>query len=269
MCGLQPELEQQVKQRLQLKKPDHNPQDPYDLEDIYDAASYVLQGMAPVATSSLTSQTASALPAAEIKTEIQTALATAVATLGEMFKNALEAQNLGNRSKGLGNSRLAGEATSKCNFCSIPGHFMRECEIVAEYIRMGKCKRSPKGKIVLPSGAVVPHHITGAWLRDRIDEYHRQNPGQMGAAQMLYEMSRSTTTATPPIATKSVWFARAEPEPGQAGVYAFKKHFAPRVRNAGRASTKKNNVPAVEVQNNAEKEQDNLQNYREPPPHIA
>ncbi len=56
MCGLQPELEQQVKQRLQLKKPNHNLQDPYDLEDIYDAASYVLQGMALVATSSLTSQ---------------------------------------------------------------------------------------------------------------------------------------------------------------------------------------------------------------------
>jgi len=126
---------------------------------------------------------------------------------------------------------------------------------------MGKCKRSPKGKIVLPSGAVVPHHITGAWLHDRIDEYHRQNPGQIGAAQMLYEMSRSTTTATPPIATKSIWFTRAEPEPGQAGVYTFKKHFAPRVGNAGRASTKKNNIPAVEVQNNAEKEQDNLQNY--------
>jgi len=109
----------------------------------------------------------------------------------------------------------------------------------------------------------------GTWLCDCIDKYHWQNPGQIGTAQMLYEMSRSTMTVTLPIATKSIWFARTEPEPGQAGVYAFKKHFVPRVGNAGRASTKKNNVPAVEVQNNAEKEQDNLQNYREPPPHIA
>src|SRR6266702_1968933 len=257
MCGLQPELEQQVKQRLQLKKPDHDPQDPYNLEDIYDAASYVLQGMVPVATSSLTSQMALALlPAAEIKTEIQTALAMAVATLGKMFKNALEAQNLGNRSKGPRNSRSAGETTSKCNFCSIPGHFMQECEIVAEYIWMGKCKRSPEGKIVLPLGAVVPHHITGAWLGDHIDEYHQQNPRQIGAAQMLYEMSRSTTMATPPIATKSIRFARAEPEPGQTGIYAFKKHFAPRVGNAGRASMKKNNIPVVEVQNNLDKEKE-------------
>jgi hypothetical protein len=93
--GLQPELEQQVKQRLQLKKPDHNPRDPYDLDDLYDAASYVLQGSDPVGLPSFTAQTVSALsPASEIKTEMQ-ALATAVSTLGEMFKNVLGNQSTG------------------------------------------------------------------------------------------------------------------------------------------------------------------------------
>jgi hypothetical protein len=77
---------------------------------------------------------------------------------------------------------------SACNFCGVPGHFIRECEIVAEYTRFGKCKRSHDGKVVLPSGAMVPKSIKGTWLRERIDEYHRQNPGQT-AAQMLFEVA--------------------------------------------------------------------------------
>ncbi|KAH8990058.1 hypothetical protein EDB86DRAFT_2831353 [Lactarius hatsudake] len=233
MHRLQPDMEQQVKQRLQLKFPDHNQQDPYDLEELYDAASYVLQGRALATISTLTPSSAAASPATEIKTEIQSALATAVATLGEMFKNALENQSSGDRTRSTGITHTAEPAT-KCNFCGVPGHFMRECEIVAEYMRLGKCKRSAEGKIILPSGAVVPRSITGTWLRDRIDEYHWQNPGQVAAAQMLLEMSGPTTVAAQPIA-KTVRFAEECPEPGQAGVYAFRRGFVPRTSGRPRA----------------------------------
>ena len=37
---------------------------------------------------------------------------------------------------------------------------------------------------------MVPRHITGAWLRNRINEYHRQNPGQIRAATMLFEIAQ-------------------------------------------------------------------------------
>jgi len=41
----------------------------------------------------------------------------------------------------------------------------------------------------------VPRSIMGNWLRDRVDEYHRQNPGQM-AVQMLFEVA-TFASATP------------------------------------------------------------------------
>ena len=42
--GFRQDLSQRVMRRLELKKPDHMPQDPYDLDDIYDAANFVLMG---------------------------------------------------------------------------------------------------------------------------------------------------------------------------------------------------------------------------------
>ena len=92
---------------------------------------------------------------------------------------------------------MGGPSQSVCNFCGIPGHFIRECEIVEEFIQFGKCKRSPKGKVVLPSGAMVPRSITGTWLRDRVDEYHRQNPGQL-ATQMLFEVATAQAVSALP-----------------------------------------------------------------------
>jgi len=118
------------------------------------------------------------------------ALTAVVASLGEMFKVAIQSQQVGAkpRNTGVTASGTSAPGGSTCNFCGLPGHFIQECEIVTEYTRTGKCKCSPDGKVVLPSGAMVPCSITGNWLCDRVDEYHRQNPGQM-AVQMLFEVA--------------------------------------------------------------------------------
>jgi hypothetical protein len=128
------------------------------------------------------------------------ALTTIVASLGEMVKLAIQPfqpQQAGPRPRGTGvNAIGASGGTSVCNFCGLPGHFIWEYETVAEYTRAGKCKRNPEGRVVLPAGSMVLRSITGTWLRDRIDEYHRQNPGQM-AAQMLFEVA--AYASVPPI----------------------------------------------------------------------
>ena len=47
--GFPPELWNRVAHRLQLKLPDHFPDDPYTLEEIHDAACFVLHGTASYA----------------------------------------------------------------------------------------------------------------------------------------------------------------------------------------------------------------------------
>lgn len=53
--GFQPLLKNQILQRLQLKLPDHHPSDPYTLNQIQEAASFILSGTydAPVTASGL------------------------------------------------------------------------------------------------------------------------------------------------------------------------------------------------------------------------
>jgi len=96
--GLGPELEGQVKSRLQIILPRQNPQDPYNLPDMYEAASYILQGNAPAATTNPGySATNPGIPIkSEFQTEIQSAMRSAVAELGEMFKHVLENQQAAN-----------------------------------------------------------------------------------------------------------------------------------------------------------------------------
>ena len=70
---------------------------------------------------------------------------------------------------------------------------MRECKTVAAFIHAGKCKRSAEGKIVLPTGAMAPRGAPGTLLRDRIEDWHQRNPGQV---QMFYGIA-----GTPPGST--------------------------------------------------------------------
>jgi len=200
--GLPANLEAQTRTRLQQRFIDHFPDDPYDLPDIYDAVSYVLMGSASMslaipppqqATNPTPIAVAAASPSGPDPNTVKIEqLTTLVASLGEMFKSAIQTQQAGPRQQSVRTGATAAgtnvPGTSACNFCGVPGHFIRECEVVTEYTRAGKCKRSPDGRVVLPSGAMVPRSISGAWLRDRVEEYHRQNPGQM-AAQMLFEIA--------------------------------------------------------------------------------
>jgi hypothetical protein len=205
--GLQPKLEEKVRKRLQQKFVDHYPDDPHELEEIFEAVSYVLMGSASLGPTtqhasgvhhSPSNNTISSPDPTTVKIE---ALTAAVASLGEMVKTAFQAQAQPAAAKPRSSGTAAATGmtaptASACNFCGVPGHYIRECEIVAEYTRLGKCKRSHDGKVVLPSGAMVPRSITGAWLRDRVDEYHRQNPGQM-AASMFFEVATAPPQSTP------------------------------------------------------------------------
>jgi hypothetical protein len=245
--GLGPQLETKVRQRLQQKLIDHFPDDPYALSDIYEAAHYVLMGTASALMAPIQGQSpatfSSAMPtqpsppqvadATQVKLET---LTTALASLSETVKTILQTQQVGpSRPKPTGAASAGTNVTggSVCNFCSVPGHFIRECEVVEEFTRFGKCKRSPEGKVVLPTGAMVPCSIPGAWMRDRIEEWHRQNPGQT-AAQMYVEVMAAPTATAPSHATAgrsyySYPVPNAEQRPGDlpAGVYALKQPLPP------------------------------------------
>ena len=188
----------------------------------------------------------------KVKTKTQSeiqALKTTFAEFTEMFKNLL--QQSSQRSLGPPPVCPLGEATSKCNFCGVPGHFMCECKVAVEYMRLGKCKRNVEGKIVLPAGGVMPQHITGAWLHDRVNKYHWINHRQIAAAQMLMEMAALIAQWTPTLPevsqfsiSKAVCF---DPEVGQPGVFTYKQQFRPRSPISSKGKEPQNLARIVEV----------------------
>ena len=210
--GLRPQLEGRVRQWLQQKLIDHFPDNPYVLSDIYEAVHYVLMGTAfalraptqgqglatfssPTATSSPSPQVADAT---QVKLET---LTSAITSLSKTVKNLLQtqAQQAGSskpRPTGTTSARINASGNSVCNFCGILGHFIWECEVVEEFTRFGKCKRSPEGKVILPTGAMVPRSIPRAWMHNHVEEWHRQNPGQM-ATQMYVEVMAAPVVTAP------------------------------------------------------------------------
>jgi hypothetical protein len=223
--GLQPSLEARVRQRLQQKFVDHFPDDPYDLQAVYEAASYVLLGTTPTALAptihqspqaptqqgpTIAAGTNTTSPPDPTAVKLEALVAAAISSLGDklgdklgdMFQTVFQAQvgqQAGAKPRNTGAAATgvsAPSSSSACAFCGGAGHFIRECDVVAEYTKAGKCKRSADGKVVLPSGAGISRTLAGSCLRERVDEWHRINPGQM-AAQMLFEVAAVRTAPAP------------------------------------------------------------------------
>lgn len=73
-----------------------------------------------------------------------------------------------------------------CTCCSLLRHFIRNCDLVEEYMIQGKVRRNVDGKVVLSTDAFIPHDIVGRYLKDHIDEWHRCYPSQLAVAQLMY-----------------------------------------------------------------------------------
>ena len=179
--GFSPDFWRIVSQRLQLKNPDHFPDDPYELKQIHEAAHYVLHGTPSTVPAGSTAHPATANHSApthpEIKTEDVTAL---LERINDTMAKLLMAQ--------AAPQRPSQPKNDNCHFCGLPGHLGRNCMVAADYITQGKCRRNTEGLIVLPTGAFIPRDIPGRYFKDRIDEWHVRNPGQINTGQLMYNV---------------------------------------------------------------------------------
>ena len=184
--AFQPQLLSAINNRLQLKNPDHHPNVPYEVQDVYDAARFILQG------SSVTSQSYQSSPASTQFGQSQAAASAEptikkedlASLLSEFTKTIVGAMSQNqNRSTGGGGSRGL-----SCLMCSGP-HLISTCPVVQEYIQAGKCRRNHEGKVILSTGAWIPRDIPGNNIKERVDAWHERNPGQLAAATLLNTIS--------------------------------------------------------------------------------
>ena len=181
--------------QLQLKNPDHHPNVPHKVEEVYEAAQFVLQGYTSFTQNLIASNSSQQLqqpqspsnsPVYSTNTPVKTE---DLSTLFTGFtKSIIEAlQSTQHRCQPCANHSHEGKL--ECNYCG-EKHFIHDCPHVPHDISAGKCKRNQDGKVVLPSGAYVPRDITGKFLCDCINEWHRKNPNQLGAATLIHTIDK-------------------------------------------------------------------------------
>ncbi len=137
----------------------HHPSLPYDINEVYEAAKWVLQGTSRMMGLPLTVPPPSSAPAPTvmkimpdqeyIKTEQLGAF------LSEFTKTIVDTLNANcARPSPSGGGSMA-PRNNKCIFDGCKA-FIRDCKVVDEYIKQGKCCCNHEGKVILSSGAFIP-----------------------------------------------------------------------------------------------------------------
>ena len=193
--AFQPSLLNAIINRLQLKNPDHHPNGPHKVKEVYEAARFVLQGYTSFTQNLIASnspqqsqqpQSPSNSPVDSTNTPVEAEDLSAL--FARFTKSIIEAlQSTQHRGQPHANHSHTGKL--ECNYCG-EEHFICDCPHVPHDIATGKCKRNQDGKVVLPSGAYVPRDITGKFLCNCINKWHKKNPNQLGAATLIHMIDK-------------------------------------------------------------------------------
>ena len=167
--GFPPEFWNRVTHHLQLKLPDHFPDDPYTQEEIHDTTHFILHGTMSYTLVYDDQRQAAQTLAAVVKVE-PTIKMEDFTTLLDIMKQAVSKMgNQGNQSKPSPPHDL------HCHFCG-RGHFKNSCNALKEYICDGKCILHDGGCIALPGRCFIPGMIAGKMFKDHLDKWLWQNP---------------------------------------------------------------------------------------------
>ncbi|KAF8871518.1 hypothetical protein BD779DRAFT_1453911, partial [Infundibulicybe gibba] len=183
--GFPPSLAREVDQQIRMMFPEREDEDSDTFEDVQKAARIVLRrAMSRPAVSSAPAPV-TATDMASIFKDLQQSL---IQALAPQPGNSATFVSIANRN---------------CNFCGLEGHFVARCPVAEQYVQDGKIRRNHENRIVLSTGAYIPGPIQGRTMQERVDEWHRRNPGQLAAgrlssnanptSQMIYSINTVST----------------------------------------------------------------------------
>ena len=210
------ELEPLLTSLLVSKFPEVHPNDPYSIDQLHEAISYVLRRGSPTLhdgggatatweearTAAASISAPLALP--QIKTEPSAEVFQQILNkLENLERQQAQVQSQAARGQGPYRPRTppAGDRGGQdfgprpgCWYCGRQACNTRYCQEVQDDIRAGKIRRNHQGRIVLASGEEIPDNPRGSLIRERVNVYYDTHPApQTGgaAAQMVLELSEA------------------------------------------------------------------------------
>ena len=229
--AFQPHFWDLIENQLSIKHMNRHPNEPYPISDVYEAARAILQGsyrgakrffaratsQEPPSSGPSTQNNVSVDPPIKLE-NFGAIIAEFTKTMSEILNQTRSRPNYGSTSRNV-----------NCNMCG-GDHYIRDCPVVDEYVANGKCRRNIEGKVVLSTGAYVPREIPGTLLQERIDEWHRRNPGQLAAATLIHTIDKSLLYPPQPAYQLSSSDRIAHLEAELFALKARRSNFVPVVR---------------------------------------
>ena len=162
MQGLGEKLRDAVLNRLQILSPNHHPQDPYPVNNIFAAASFVTEAGSFVTFSG--SSRASPSPSVKVKKEVFEASE----LVGELRALRAQVNALQSQPPRMSGGFPGRMPSGSCNFCGNSGHYMRNCQDLAAAIEQKKAVWA-NGMVAYLNGAIV-RRVGDATLKQMLDQ---------------------------------------------------------------------------------------------------
>src|SRR5262245_8745219 len=169
--------------RLQIKKPDSHPDDPWHVEDVYSATEFILHGSTPIysSTTSATPLTTTPVPNNVVKKE-------------ELF-SILEqfSQTIAKAIKVKASSQSASPRPEK-RLCFYDGkdHPAHQCETLNTHLKNGFCKRDANNRLTLPDGSPILRSLCGNNMAEHVANWNTDNPGHAKASVNFLAIADTT-----------------------------------------------------------------------------
>ncbi|KAG6896428.1 hypothetical protein C0995_011417 [Termitomyces sp. Mi166 len=179
---------------LEILYPLHHPDDPYKVEEMFNAGDWYLKGNTTAMASVLpTGRQGGILPAplpqsATVPVNAKTTNTSGADSgyvkreeLSQIISDSL-AQAIERLTKPSGtNTGQPLLPKDLCHFCGQIGHTMVKgrCLELKNYICAGKCRKNRDNKVVLPSGGYISQYPEKLYYKDRLEEWHCLNPGNL------------------------------------------------------------------------------------------
>ena len=163
--------------RLQIKKPDVHPDDPWDVEDVYAATEFVLHGTTSAFSAPSTTTNAPQATANEGDSIKKEDLFKLFEQFSQTITKALERKAPPTNTKPSPPQRPC--------FYDGGDHLGRNCEKLKEDIKNGLCKRDADNKIILPDGSWIARSLRGNNMAERVANWNKDNPGRANASVNL------------------------------------------------------------------------------------
>ncbi|TFK45580.1 hypothetical protein OE88DRAFT_1740175 [Heliocybe sulcata] len=188
-CAFSQDLWTKVFTGLQIKNPNQPADTPYGVATVFEATSFFLAGMPTTTVTKTKTESAEAKVKVEEYTSLIDIIMKAVSqslapTLAPMAQGSTAAAAAGN----VAAHPPTHAAPYQCHYCSTNDHSIRQCPWVDEDQCAGRVNRNVEGKVVLLLGVMVPQSMPGVNMHDQIMEWHRCNPGQMAAANLMEQL---------------------------------------------------------------------------------